>query len=136
MQVTIKIEAPEIASAIQFLANAIEGNTKGNISAKNAIATTISVLADVIESAAKGETTKPSHVEKNHEAMATEQEASTAQEESKEITIEDVRAAFMAKNSKSNTAKLKAILEKHGVRKVTDLKPEDFASVLSELEAI
>lgn len=54
----------------------------------------------------------------------------------KEITIEDVRAAFMAKNSKANKAKLKQILEDFGVRKVTDLDVKDFPAVLEALEAI
>jgi len=53
-----------------------------------------------------------------------------------EITIEDVRSAFMAKNTKTNTAKLKAILTNFGVKKVTDLKEKDFEAVLKALEEI
>ena len=52
------------------------------------------------------------------------------------ITIEQVREAFMNKNSKANTTKLKALLKKYGVTKVTDLKDKDFSSVLEDLEAI
>lgn len=53
-----------------------------------------------------------------------------------EITIEDVRSAFMTKNTKTNTAKLKAILTNFGVKKVTDLKEKDFEAVLKALEEI
>lgn len=53
-----------------------------------------------------------------------------------DLTIEDVRAAFMAKNSKSNTAKLKNILTDFGVKKVTDLEEKDFEAVLKALEEI
>jgi hypothetical protein len=56
--------------------------------------------------------------------------------ESKEISLEEVRAAFIAKNSKANTAKLKAVLNKFNVKKVTDLDPADYSEVLNQLEAI
>lgn len=56
--------------------------------------------------------------------------------ETPQITIEQVRAAFTAKNSKGNTPKLKAILNQFGVRKVTDLQEKDFPAVLKALEEI
>ncbi len=52
------------------------------------------------------------------------------------ITIEQVREAFLAKNSSTNKPKLKAILEQFGVKKVTDLKEKDFPAVLKALEEI
>ena len=51
-------------------------------------------------------------------------------------TLEEVRAAFMNKNSKPNAPKLKKILADHGVKKVTDLEEKDFLSVLNALGAI
>lgn len=56
MELTINIQASELANAIQSLAKALEINTQGNLSAKNALATTITVLADVLESNGKGVT--------------------------------------------------------------------------------
>lgn len=77
--------------------------------------------------------------ELNHEPEVekedTEQKQASENTEDKP-TIEDVRAAFMAKNSKTNTPKLKAILNKFNVKKVTDLDEKDFPEVLKELEAI
>lgn len=53
------------------------------------------------------------------------------------ITIEQIREVFVNKNNiKGNTPKLKAILNDFGVRKVTDLKEEDFPAVLKALEEI
>jgi len=66
----------------------------------------------------------------------TEQPSTNSAPVKEAITLEQVRAAFMDKNSKANTAKLKAILTDHNVKKVTDLKEEDFDSVLKALEAI
>jgi hypothetical protein len=52
-------------------------------------------------------------------------------------TIEQVRKVFVNKNNiKGNTPKLKAILNGFGVKKVTDLKEEDFPEVLKKLEEI
>ena len=57
--------------------------------------------------------------------------------EAPEITIEQIREVFVAKNSiKGNTPKLKAILAEFGARKVTDLQEKDFPEVLKRLEEI
>ena len=54
-----------------------------------------------------------------------------------EITIEQIREVFVAKNSiKGNTPKLKAILAEFGAGKVTDLQEKDFPEVLKRLEEI
>ena len=54
-----------------------------------------------------------------------------------EITIEQIREMFVAKNNiKGNAPKLKAILAEFGARKVTDLQEKDFPEVLKRLEAI
>jgi DNA polymerase II small subunit/DNA polymerase delta subunit B len=54
----------------------------------------------------------------------------------KKITIEQIREAFVSKNTKGNTQKLKALLNEFGVKKVTDLKEKDFPAVLKELEGL
>ena len=56
--------------------------------------------------------------------------------EAPEITIEQIREVFVAKNNKGNTPKLKAILAEFGARKVTDLQEKDFPEVLKRLEEI
>ena len=54
----------------------------------------------------------------------------------KKITIEQIREAFVSKNTKGNTQKLKALLNEFGVKKVTDLQEKDFPAVLKELEEL
>jgi len=57
--------------------------------------------------------------------------------EAPEITIEQIREVFVAKNNiKGNTPKLKAILAEFGAEKVTDLQEKDFPEVLKRLEEI
>lgn len=52
------------------------------------------------------------------------------------FTREDVRAAFVEKNSPSTRDKLKAILDKFGAPNISELKEEHFEDVMKELEAI
>lgn len=54
----------------------------------------------------------------------------------KNITVEDVRAVFLAKNTKENKRELLGILERYGVKKVTELDPSKYAEVLEVLEAL
>lgn len=78
---------------------------------------------------------KPEKVTKTKKKEQKEEEKEQV-EESSEITMEEIREAFLAKNTKANTAKLKAILKEFGVAKVTDLEEKDFPQVLKALEEI
>ena len=84
-------------------------------------------------SAAQG-IAKPTKEEVAEEIVPEEKKEIT--EEATAVTIEEVRAAFMAKNSKSNAPKLKKILADHGVEKVTALEEKDFLSVINALGKI
>jgi len=53
-----------------------------------------------------------------------------------DYTLEEVRAKFTELNSVKNRPKLKAILEKYGVGKVTELEEKVFNSVMEDLEKI
>ena len=73
------------------------------------------------------------------EEVEEEEEVETledAEGAAKKITIEQIREAFVSKNTKGNTQKLKALLNKFGVKKVTDLQEKDFPAVLKELEEL
>ena len=113
MEITIKIQAPELAHAIETLAIAI-GCTVDKIGVGEAI-------KEAVEQ-------KPTE--------KAEKAPDMVESDDPPITIEQVREAFVSKNSKSNAPKLKAILKKYKVAKVTDLPEEDFEKVLKELEAI
>ena len=66
-------------------------------------------------------------------------EESDAQEEEKRpITFEEVRAVLARKTrvSKENTEAIRELLQKHGVGKLSDIKPEDYAVLLKEAEVI
>lgn len=121
MEITIHIKAPELAHAIETLAIAI-GCTVDKIGVGEAIK----------EAVDQG----PKEPKEDEKVTKKTEKAAETPEETEVITIEEVREAFLAKNTKSNKAKLKAILEKQGVVKVTDLPEDSFPEVLKELEAI
>lgn len=137
MEITIKIQAPELAHAIETLAIAI-GCTVDKIGVGDAIKEAVDQGAAKVSD--KPKTTKDNKKETKAAEQATDQEMVENDDPPFDTevtyTIEQVREAFMAKNSKANTAKLKAILKKHNVAKVTDLPEESFADVIKELEAI
>ena len=54
----------------------------------------------------------------------------------KPITIEQVRAVMSAKRDEGKTAKVKALLMKYDAGKLSGVKPEDYADLLQEVEAL
>ncbi len=54
----------------------------------------------------------------------------------KKVTIEQVRAAMSAKSDEGKTAQVKALLMKYDAGKLSGVKPEDYADLLREVEAL
>ena len=59
-----------------------------------------------------------------------------APEPTKKITIEQVRAVMSAKSDEGKTAQVKALLMKYDAGKLSGVKPEDYADLLREVEAL
>lgn len=59
-----------------------------------------------------------------------------ASEPEKTVTIEDVRAVLAAKSQDGKTKEVKALLMKYDAGKLSGVKPEDYASLLKEAEAL
>ncbi|MEY8575668.1 DNA ligase [Oscillospiraceae bacterium 21-37] len=59
-----------------------------------------------------------------------------APEPTKKITIEQVRAVMSAKSDEGKTAQVKALLMKYDAGKLSGVKPEDYADLLQEVEAL
>ncbi len=54
----------------------------------------------------------------------------------KPITIEQVRAVMSAKSDEGKTAQVKALLMKYDAGRLSGVKPEDYADLLREVEAL
>lgn len=59
-----------------------------------------------------------------------------APEPTKKITIEQVRAVMSAKSDEGKTAQVKALLMKYDAGRLSGVKPEDYADLLREVEAL
>lgn len=143
MDIKITIEnLDEILKSIDQLAEAtaLVGTA---IAYKNNMNKTAKAAAAIIDEINKEETEPEEKVTESDEKATDPKEEPTEPEEKvvaegpPAVTIEDVRELFVTKNSiKGNTPKLKAILDKFGVKKVTDLEEKDFPEVLEKLGAL
>ena len=62
--------------------------------------------------------------------------AASPSEPVKAITLEEVRAKLAALSQGGKTTEVKALLTKHGAAKLTDLKAEQYATLLEEAGAL
>ena len=69
-------------------------------------------------------------------AEATTAAAPEQPKKDKPITIEQVRAVMSAKSDEGKTAQVKALLMKYDAGKLSGVKPEDYADLLREVEAL
>ena len=59
-----------------------------------------------------------------------------SEEEVITYTLEDVRKACTEKSRLGRTDSVKAVLLKHGAEKLSDIKPEDYPSLMRDVEAL
>lgn len=126
MEITVTIKAPDLAAAIQSLADAIVA--AGCIPVDLPPVKDIQITKEMVESLqldkAPVSDEEPSKDEKS------------VKEDAKVYTLEEIRALFVAKNSAANRDRLKKLLTEFKVKKVTDLQETDFAAVVAKLEAM
>lgn len=68
---------------------------------------------------------------------STEEPKSEPQpKEEKALTLEDVRAVCADKSRKGFTAEIKAILNQHGVEKLSEINPTEYKALLAEVEVL
>lgn len=102
---------------------------------KNNMVPTAKAAVDLMDEATKPKPKKTETKKEKVKEVKTEKPVATEKEDT-DLTLEDVRAAFVAKNSPSTRDELKAILDKFNVPNVSALEEENFSAVLNELEAI
>lgn len=133
MEIKIKIEGlDQFTESIALLASAMAYRNGMLNTAKDAIDI---VDKTVVEEKKVVETPKKEAIKETKEKIATESREMHKEVESK-FTREDVRAAFVEKNSPSTRNKLKAILDKFETPNITELEEKYFEDAMKELEAI
>lgn len=100
------------------------------------ISESLQVIVDVLSS-------DESAVEPKYETQQAEQQTDSAVTEpivaeqpavTKTISFEEVRAALANKARAGFTAEVKALIEKHGASKLSDIDPSEYEAVLAEAE--
>lgn len=54
----------------------------------------------------------------------------------KEYTLEDVRRVLAKKSQNGLTAEVKALIEKYGGSKLSDISPENYAAIITDTEVL
>ena len=62
--------------------------------------------------------------------------APTIQKTVKPLTLEAVRAVLAEKSRDGHTADIRALLEKHGATKLSEIDPDKYAALLADAEAL
>lgn len=52
------------------------------------------------------------------------------------VTLEQVRAVLAEKSRAGHTAEVRALLEKHGAAKLSEIDPGEYAALIAEAEAL
>lgn len=149
INLNIKIEGlNHLSESLALIGSALAYSNK-MIKTSHAATNVILETSDKVEDLTEEEEVKKEVVEKvvtevvkeikeeKKEGKKEEVKEEVVSEGSPAISIEQVRALFVEKNSdKSNTPKLKEILNQFNVKKVTDLEEKDFGEVIELLRAI
>lgn len=129
MNISIKIDAPELAGAIQALAAALLEMSKP-----------VSESMPTPEPEPTLESTPaPTQVPITKTVQASNQTAALtkpAEASTHTITLEEVRAKLAALSQSGKQAQVKALITKFGAKKLTDIPPEKYPELLAEAEGL
>lgn len=143
IEIKVKIEGlNQLTESLALIGSALA--YKNNM--VNTSAGAVDLLLDVtdkVEDCTKEEKVKKevikevvSEVTKPPKKESKEPKEEKVEEVKSKFTREDVRAAFVEKNSPSTRNQLKAILDKFEAPNISELKEEHFEDAMKELEAI
>ena len=94
------------------------------VSDLRSLADSVQAVADAIASNGPDEITKP------------EQPKPEKQSEEKQLTLEEVRAVLAEKSHDGFTAEVRALLEKYGASKLSQIDPSKYAALLADAEGL
>lgn len=131
MEILIRIEAPELSASINNLAVALSGN-------KIAIPDAKPEKAQKTETAK--EKVKPTEDIKQEtpvDEIQTDSPVETTEEtEEKTYTLVQVRERLAELSREGKQAKVKALIEKFGASKLSEIKEEKYAAMMKEAEGL
>lgn len=91
----------------------------------------VRTLADSLQTLADAMAENETHVTES-EITKEEKKPSKKSATKKEYTLEDVRGVLAEKSKNGLTTEVKALIEKFGGEKLSDIKPENYAVIMKE----
>ena len=145
MEITVKIQADELAGAINNLAEALLVDNNNLAESINNLALSVGPIEAVktepkriAEGSQKVEDkpkpVEPPKAEPKEEPKAEPKEEPKAEKEEPQYKIEDIRTAFATFAKAKGKDKAKEILAQFNAHKVTELKEDDYNAVMKVLE--
>lgn len=136
MEIKIKIEGlNQLTESLALIGSALA--YKNNMVDTSAGAVDLLLdVTDKIEDLTKEEEVKKEVVKKTVSEVVEKPKKKEEEEVKSKFTREDVRSAFVEKNSPSTREKLKAILDKYETANISELEEKHFEDVMKDLEAI
>ena len=137
MEITVKIQADELAGAINNLAEALLVDNNNLAESINNLALSVGPIEAVktepkrIAEGSQKVEDKPKPVEP---PKAEPKEEPKAEKEEPQYKIEDIRTAFATFAKAKGKDKAKEILAQFNAHKVTELKEDDYNAVMKVLE--
>ena len=145
MEITVKIQADELAGAINNLAEALLVDNNNLAESINNLALSVGPIEAVktepkkvaeepqkVEDKPKAEPKEEPKAEK--EEPKAEKEEPKAEKEEPQYKIEDIRTAFATYAKAKGKDKAKEILAQFNAHKVTELEEDDYNAVMKVLE--
>jgi len=145
MEITVKIQADELAGAINNLAEALLVDNNNLAESINNLALSVGPIEAVktepkriAEGSQKFEDkpkpVEPPKAEPKEEPKAEPKEEPKAEKDEPQYKIEDIRTAFATFAKAKGKDKAKEILAQFNAHKVTELKEDDYNAVMKVLE--
>ncbi len=108
---------------------------KSYADAAEKLAESIAVMADVLISIGqkhKAELDALEHID----PPADETKSAESKANEKPVTLEDVRAVLAKRSAEGLKEKVKSLLQSHGAKRLSDVKPEEYSTLLAEAEVL
>jgi hypothetical protein len=129
-QITVKLEAPEIASAICTLAEALSGQTK-----KVETVIKSSAITQTAAATPNADTTAKPEPETKDPAPTTST-TPTTEPSTPAVTLEQVRAKLATLSQSGKQAQVKKLITDFGAKKLTEVPAEKYAELLTAAEGL
>ena len=139
MEITVTVNAPELAGAITKLALAIEGaslNKNGEVTIPADTTATVQSVEQVVQPTTVAPVAPQQTAPVPQPQAPTPAQQTTAQPQQKALTLNDIATAGAGLVDQGKMQQVIELLGKYGVQAITQLQPTQFDAFAGELRAL